>query len=180
MPNPFLVLPLVIFAGFAGIAYWGMQRTDSQSVPSAMIGSHPPKISLEPLAGQVPFVASDLASGQVALVNFWASWCGPCRAEHPTLVDLAERGVPIFGVNYRDAPEKAQAFLAELGTPYDFGGADPQAKMALDWGVYGLPETFVLAPDGQILARVAGPLTQRNLEARVLPVLIEHGLKLPD
>ena len=91
-------------------------------------------------------------------------------------MDFADRGIPVYGVNYKDDPAKARAFLAELGNPFALAGADPQAKMALDWGVYGLPETFVLGPDGTVILRVTGPLTERNLQTRVLPALAEAGL----
>ena len=114
--------------------------------------------------------------GKIVILNFWASWCAPCRAEHPTLMQLAGQGVPIFGVNFRDNPDNAQAFLDELGNPYTMIGADPAAEMSLDWGVYGLPETFVVGPDGVVIARLAGPLTQRNLQTRLLPALEEAGL----
>ena len=171
-------LPLVVFAGFAVTAYVGMQREDTEELPSAIIGNIAPAVKLEPMSGLVPFANVDLTSDGISLVNFWASWCAPCRAEHPTLMELSEKGVAVFGVNYKDDPNKAAAFLAELGNPYKMGGADPRARMAVDWGVYGLPETFVLGPDGKVIARVAGPLTQRNLETRVLPELEKHGLSI--
>ena len=141
-----LALPVVVFAVFAGLAFLGMQREDPEGLPSAIAGQKAPKVQLDPLEGHVPFAQADLTTGGVKLVNFWASWCAPCRAEHPTLMDFADRGIPVYGVNYKDNPAKARAFLAELGNPYALAGADPQAKMALDWGVYGLPETFVLGP----------------------------------
>ena len=172
-----LALPVVIFAVFAGLAFVGMQREDPEGLPSAIAGQQAPKVQLDPLEGHVPFAQADLTSGVVKLVNFWASWCAPCRAEHPTLMDFSDRGIPVYGVNYKDNPAKARAFLAELGNPYTLAGADPQARMALDWGVYGLPETFVLAPDGTVIMRVTGPLTARNLQTRVMPALAEAGLE---
>ena len=171
-----LALPVVVFAVFAGLAFLGMQREDPEGLPRAIAGQKAPKVQLDLLEGHVPFAQADLTTGRVKLVNFWASWCAPCRAEHPTLMDFADRGIPVYGVNYKDNPAKARAFLAELGNPYALAGADPQAKMALDWGVYGLPETFVLSPDGTVILRVTGPLTERNLQTRVLPALAEAGL----
>jgi cytochrome c biogenesis protein CcmG/thiol:disulfide interchange protein DsbE len=93
-------------------------------------------------------------------------------------MDFSDRGIPVYGVNFKDNPAKARAFLEELGNPYALAGADPQAKMALDWGVYGLPETFVLGPDGTVIMRVTGPLTERNLQTRVMPALAKAGLEL--
>ncbi len=94
-------------------------------------------------------------------------------------MELSEKGIPVYGVNYKDDPAKARAFLADLGNPYTLGGADLDAKMALDWGVYGLPETFILGPNGTVILRVTGPLTERNMATRVLPALAEAGLSFP-
>ena len=181
MPRNLLYfLPIVLFAGFAAVAYWGMQRGDGNELPSAMVGRVAPPIQITPLPGQRPFVAADFMGGQkFTFVNFWASWCAPCRAEHPNLVKLADAGVPVYGVNYRDAPDQARAFLDELGNPYALGGADPNARMALDWGVYGIPETFVIGADGRVITRVAGPLTQRAIETRVKPALAAAGYDWP-
>ncbi|MGD9865764.1 MAG: DsbE family thiol:disulfide interchange protein, partial [Pseudodonghicola sp.] len=105
------------------------------------------------------------------LVNFWASWCAPCRVEHPNLAALAAEGVEILGVNYKDDAAKAGAFLAELGDPYAALGRDPEGRMALDWGVYGVPETYVIDGKGTILMRFAGPVTQRVIDEKLRPVL---------
>ena len=174
--KPLMLLPPLIFAGLAGMFYIGMQRENPNDLPSTFIGQPAPAITAEKLGSFDGVGAGDLSGGDITLVNFWASWCAPCRAEHPTLMDFSDRGIPVYGVNYKDNPAKARAFLAELGNPYALAGADPQAKMALDWGVYGLPETFVLAPDGTVILRVTGPLTERNLQTRVLPALAEAGL----
>jgi len=174
-----LFLPVLFFLTFAGLAYVGMQRDNPNALPSTAIGQSAPLVQLQRLEGNMPFVQSDLAAAGVKLVNFWASWCAPCRAEHPTLMDLSQKGIPVYGVNYKDDPIKALAFLHELGNPYTLAGSDPDAKMALDWGVYGLPETFILGPDGTVLLRVTGPLTKRNLETRVLPAVKAAGLGFP-
>jgi len=176
MKRVLFFLPIALFGIFAGMAYWGMVAGDGDELPSAIVGSQSPPVQITALEGAAPFSTDDLKTGQVALVNFWASWCGPCRAEHPNLMDIAAAGVPIFGVNYRDNPQDAAAFLAELGDPFTAGGADANARMALDWGVYGLPETFVIGPDGTIIARVAGPVTQRNSESRIEAALADAGL----
>jgi len=107
----------------------------------------------------------------VTLVNYWASWCAPCRVEHPNLEELAESGITIYGVNYKDKPGNALGFLEELGNPYAAMGADAQGRMALDWGVYGVPETYVIDGDGQIVLRFAGPITDRVMEKTILPAI---------
>jgi cytochrome c biogenesis protein CcmG/thiol:disulfide interchange protein DsbE len=109
----------------------------------------------------------------VKLVNFWASWCAPCRVEHPVLEDLAADGLPIIGVNYKDDPEKALGFLAELGDPYTAVGADPEGRTGLDWGLYGVPETFVIDSDGTVLLRHPGPITRDVLDRRIMPAIDE-------
>ncbi len=120
--------------------------------------------------GPVPTDA-DLKAPGVKLVNFWASWCGPCRAEHPYLSGLAAEGVPVIGVNYKDDPEKAQRFLGEMGDPFAKIGADTTGRTALDWGIYGVPETFVVGGDGTVLMRFPGPLDPMVIEKRIRPAL---------
>ena len=107
----------------------------------------------------------------MTLVNFWASWCGPCRVEHPFLTELTAAGVTVVGVNYKDPPEQALGFLAELGDPYAAIGADPSGRTGLDWGIYGVPETFVVDGDGAILLRHPGPLTPDVIARRITPLL---------
>ena len=166
-----MIAPPVIFAALAGVFIWGMGRENPNDLPSVLIGQPAPKVIVEPMSGQVPFTAETLAQDGVKLVNFWASWCAPCRVEHPNLELLAGEGLPIYGINYKDDAQKAQGFLDELGSPYTALGADPKGKMALEWGVYGVPETFVVDGEGKVLARFAGPLTQRVIAERLRPVL---------
>ncbi len=171
--KPLMVLPPVIFLGLAGMFYVGMQREDPDQLPTAMAGKPVPAVTLAPLA-DLPHFAGDaaLADGEVKLVNFWASWCAPCRVEHPTLTALAqERGLTIYGVNYKDQPDAAVEFLQELGNPYKAVGVDPQGRAGIEWGLYGVPETFVVDGDGRIVERFAGPVTQRVLETNITPAL---------
>ena len=166
------LIPPAVFAGLAVLFYAGMQREDPDALPSTFVGRPAPDLSVEPLADLRTVSADDLGADGMKLVNFWASWCAPCRVEHPNLEALTrETGIPIYGINYKDDPVKAQAFLAELGNPYAATSADPEGRTARDWGVYGVPETFVVDGDGRILARVAGPVTERTLERTIRPAL---------
>ncbi len=166
-----MVLPPVIFLGLAALFYVGMQREDPDGLPSALVGKTAPAVVLTQLGERPPFSDGDLRDGGVKLVNYWASWCGPCRAEHPNLERLAEEGVTIYGANYKDKPANALGFLEELGDPYAAIGADKTGRMALDWGVYGVPETYVIDGDGNIVLRFAGPITERALENTIRPAI---------
>lgn len=169
--SPLVLIPPVAFAALAGLFAGGMLRDDGQELPSALVGKAAPGLpstGLEGLPGLDPAV---LADGQVKIVNFFASWCGPCRIEHPTLKALAEEGLPIYGIAYKDDPDHASAFLAELGDPYAAVGTDPDGRMAVEWGTYGVPETFVVSGDGTILARMATPLTPEIVASRLRPAL---------
>lgn len=169
--SPLVFLPPAIFAGFAAMFYFGMGR--DESLPSARIGQEAPAVALTPLGPDAPFTDADLRAPGVKLLNYWASWCAPCRAEHPILELLAEEGVTIYGVNYKDDPLKALAFLDELGNPFAAIGADPAGRMGLDWGVYGVPETYVIDGDGKIVLRFAGPLTVQELERTIRPAMLK-------
>ena len=168
------VVPPVIFAGLAALFYVGMQREDPDGLPSTFVGKDAPALSVSQL-GDLPMVTpEDLVAEDVKLVNFWASWCAPCRVEHPNLEALAkEAGVEIYGINYKDDPTKALAFLDELGNPYAGTSQDTEGRTARDWGVYGVPETFVVDKLGRVVARVAGPVTERTLERTIRPALAE-------
>jgi len=169
--SPLMIAPPAIFAAFAALAAVGMFREDPDALPSARQGQPAPAVVLTELPGKTVFDDSALRGGDVTLVNYWASWCAPCRVEHPHLETLADEGIPIFGVNYKDEPVKALAFLEELGDPYAGIGADEGGRMALDWGLYGVPETYVIACDGTIVLRFAGPITQRVLEDTIRPAI---------
>lgn len=166
-----MILPPVIFAGFAAMAFVGMFRDDPDALPSAMVGRAAPAVTITELGDTPVFTNDTLATGGVKLVNYWASWCGPCRVEHPTLEQLAAEGVEIFGINYKDDPGNALGFLAELGNPYKGLGADETGRTALDWGVYGVPETYVIDGQGNVVLRFAGPVTQRVLNERIRPAM---------
>lgn len=165
------LLPPVFFAALAGLFLGGMFRDDPDALPSTLVGQAAPAVELTPIAGLVPFTRAAMEEPGPKLVNFWASWCAPCRVEHPQLMALREEGLPIYGVNYKDDADKARAFLEELGDPFEGVGADDAGRMALEWGVYGVPETFVVDGDGTVLLRIAGPITNVILEKRIRPAL---------
>lgn len=140
-------------------------------MPSALEGKQAPAVQVTTLGDKKPFEDKDLREGGVKLVNYWASWCAPCRVEHPNLETLAKEGVVIYGVNYKDGAAKALKFLDELSDPYAAIGADESGRMSLEWGVYGVPETFVIDGTGKIVLRFAGPITERILESQIRPAI---------
>lgn len=167
-----VVLPLLVVVALFALFATQIGR-DPNYVPSALIGSRVPEFTL-PALGTVPrpgFSSADL-SGAVTVVNVFASWCVPCRAEHPLLMDLAGRSdIRVFGINYDDPPDNAAAFLAELGNPYAAIGGDRNRRVSLDWGVYGVPETFVVDTEGVIAFKHVGPLSPESYEADLLPAI---------
>lgn len=170
--NFLILLPPLLFLGFALLAFVALKRENRHELPSAYADRQAPSLAAATaLRADPPPTDEALRSGEVKLVNFWASWCGPCRAEHPFLTELSQAGVPVIGMNYKDAPDKALAFLEELGDPYAAIGADPTGRIGIDWGLYGVPETFVVAGDGTILLRHPGPITPDVLESRIRPLL---------
>ncbi|MBV0912900.1 DsbE family thiol:disulfide interchange protein [Anianabacter salinae] len=169
--SPLMIAPPLVFAALAATFYVGMYRDDPDSLPSAVEGRAAPPVDLVQLGDSAPFTDEALRGGGVKLVNYWASWCAPCRAEHPNLEALADEGIPIYGINYKDDADKALAFLADLGNPYAALGADEGGRTALDWGLYGVPETYVIDGDGTVILRFAGPITQRTLEGKIRPAI---------
>lgn len=169
--RPLMLVPPVIFLGLAAMFLVGMQREDPDALPSALAGRTAPDLVVTPLGDLPAFDGSLLADGEVKLVNFWASWCAPCRVEHPNLEALAAEGVTIYGVNYKDKAPQALAFLEELGNPYAAVGQDADGRTGLDWGLYGVPETFVIDGEGKVVTRFAGPVTGRVIEATIRPAL---------
>ena len=171
-PSLLLLLPPLLFAAFAGLAWFALTRENADELPSAVVGRPAPGLErLTPLGDTPPPTLADLTAPGVKLVNFWASWCAPCRVEHPHLMALAAEGVPVYGVNYKDEPAKALAFLAEMGNPYRAVGADASGRMGIDWGLYGVPETFVIDGEGRVVTRFAGPITERALAETIRPAM---------
>jgi len=173
--NPLMFLPPLIFAGLTAIFLAGLSREYPDAPPTGREGGPAPEFTLSQLGQNPPFTRAELTEPGIKLVNFWASWCAPCRAEHPNLQALSEEGFPVYGVAYKDEPEKALAFLNELGSPFTAIGADRDARAGFDWGVSGIPETFVLDGSGNILLRFAGPITQRSMKSRIRPILQGGG-----
>lgn len=169
--SPLMVAPPLIFAGLAAMFWFGMAREDPDQLPTALQGRQAPAVALDTLGPDAPFTDEDLRQGNVTLVNFWASWCAPCRVEHPHLETMAASGLTIYGVNYKDQPDNAMGFLEELGNPYAAMGADGSGRMALNWGLYGVPETYVIDGEGRVVLRHAGPITQRVLDATIIPAI---------
>src|SRR3546814_5215025 len=144
------LLPVTLFIALAVALAWGLTR-DPGELPSVLIGKPVPEFALPPVQGRTLGLSSDDLQGEVSLINVFASWCTACREEHPLFMRLRASGVvPIHGLNYRDRPEDAAGWLDELGDPYTRTGADRNGRVGIDWGVYGVPETFVVGPDGHI------------------------------
>ncbi len=176
------LLPLGLFLGLAGIFLAQLlSGRDISVVPSALIGQQAPQIALPPLEGSnLPGFEPSQFVGKVTLVNVWASWCAPCRQEHPYLMQLAkDERIEIAGLNYKDKPENAVRFLGELGNPYSSIGVDDNGRAAIDWGVYGVPETFLVGRNGTILYKHVGPFTAAVVETKLKPA-IEAALSAPD
>lgn len=167
------LLPVLAFGALALLFLLRLSSGDPSQVPSALIGRSVPSFALDPLPGlvaqgqPVPGLSdADLKEGRVTIVNVWASWCGPCRQEHPLLMELArDPSVRVVGIAYKDNSENARRFLGALGNPFAAVGIDPNGRAAIDWGVYGVPETFLVGPDGTIRHKQIGPLSPEILAA---------------
>jgi cytochrome c biogenesis protein CcmG/thiol:disulfide interchange protein DsbE len=174
-PKPrriFVLLPLLLFLGLAAVFFAQlMSGRDISAVPSALIGQPAPETKLPPLEGtDLPGLDSAAFAGKVTLVNVWASWCAPCREEHPLLLALSQdQRFTIAGLNYKDKPENARRFLGELGNPYKAIGVDDAGRTAINWGVYGVPETFLVGKDGKIVYKHVGPLSPDAITGELLP-----------
>ncbi|SME97724.1 cytochrome c biogenesis protein CcmG, thiol:disulfide interchange protein DsbE [Xaviernesmea oryzae] len=172
------LIPLVVFIGFAGVAGkmlydQDVNGLDVSAIPSALIGRQAPSLALPPLEGSNTTALTDAAiTGKLTLVNVFASWCVPCRQEHPFLKALADDSrLNIVGINYKDRNDNALRFLGELGNPYKAIGVDTNGKAAIDWGVYGIPESYLVGPDGTILYKKVGPFDERSLTQELLPAI---------
>ncbi|KKB10833.1 hypothetical protein VE25_15965 [Devosia geojensis] len=167
-----IVAPLVALVALVAVFALSIDR-DPGLVRSVLIDRPAPQFELAALDGvEVPGFSTQSLQGEPTLVNVFASWCVPCRAEHPLLEALkAETGLRLFGINHNDPPENARAFLAELGNPYDAIGVDQDRRVSIDWGVYGVPETFLVNAEGVIVYKHVGPLTPDSIRREVLPAI---------
>ena len=174
-----VLLPLVVFAGLAMLFLFQLTLGgDPQKIPSALINKPAPEFSLGPVedlnrdGAPVPGFSRDDLMGKISVVNIFASWCVPCRQEHPLMEDLGRvEGVQLIGINYKDKPENARRFLGSLGNPYDMIGADDAGRAAIEWGVYGVPETYIVDDNGMIRYKFIGPLNPSSYTEVFLPEL---------
>ncbi|MGR9170418.1 DsbE family thiol:disulfide interchange protein [Rhizobium sp. KDH_Rht_773_N] len=172
------LIPLVVFGGIAATAAKMLYDQDFHGkniaeIPSALIGTKAPSLNLPALEGSnLPALTDETVKGKLTLVNVFASWCIPCRDEHPVLKQLAQDGrLNIVAINYKDKSENALRFLGELGNPYHAIGVDPNGKAAIDWGVYGIPESYLVAPDGTIIYKRVGPFDDISLKEGLFPAM---------
>ncbi|MFG1461598.1 DsbE family thiol:disulfide interchange protein [Xanthobacter sp. DSM 24535] len=177
-PSLLVLLPVVAFGLLAALFLVRLFAGDPSQIPSALVNRPAPKLDLPPLPGllnngtPVPGLGSTDFAGKVTLVNVWASWCAPCREEHPILMQLAQDPrLRVIGINYKDAPDNARRFLGQYGLPFAAVGTDPNGRVAIDWGVYGVPETFLVAPDGTIAHKFVGPLSEDTVRGTLLPLV---------
>ena len=180
-----VALPLVAFAVLAALFWFRLGSGDPARIPSALIGRPAPQTKLPPLEGlvaggaQVPGLDPAAFTGQVSVVNVWASWCVPCHDEAPLLMQLAQDNrIRMIGINYKDSPDHARRFLGRYGNPFVEVGVDANGRASIEWGVYGVPETFVIGRDGAIAYKLIGPITPQNIDV-VLKAEIEKALRKP-
>ena len=175
-----LALPFVIFAALAGLFWYALQDGDPSRLPSALIGKPVPEFTLPPLQSlvgdggkEVPgFASSDLAQGEPTIVNVFASWCVECQLEHPLLLALAkDQAIRLYGIDYKDDEASARRYLGRYGNPYSRVAVDSLGRLAIDFGVYGVPETYVISGDGKIAYRHVGALTEQAIRDEILPLL---------
>jgi cytochrome c biogenesis protein CcmG, thiol:disulfide interchange protein DsbE len=177
-----VLIPLILFLGIAALFLLRLGAGDPSRLPSALIGRPAPQSELPPVPGlerdgkPVPGITGADFTGAVTLLNVWASWCVPCHDEAPLLMELAEdRRIRVVGINYKDQPDNARRFLGRYGNPFAAAGTDPNGRASIDWGVYGVPETFLVGRDGRIAFKLVGPITPQNFQA-VLKPAIEKAL----
>ncbi len=170
-----VLMPLGIFLLLCGVFLLRLLNPEPlNTVPSALIGKPVPALTLSAIETvNTPRLRSDvIGKSDILIVNIWASWCAPCRVEHPQIEALSKiDGVILAGLNYKDQPENAARYLSELGNPYDFVGGDPQGQVSIEFGVYGVPETFLIDKDGIIRAKYVGEITPKVLRKDVLPMI---------
>lgn len=171
--------PLIVFGLLAMAFAFSLSHGDPSKLPSALIGKPAPQTTFDALEGLraadqpvAGFTSAELGGGTVKVVNFWASWCVPCVDEHPLLIALKQRsGVPIYGVNYKDQASAALRFIGRYGNPYEKVGVDPTGRGAIEWGVYGMPETFIIDGKGRIAYKHVGPISEESLIRDVIPAI---------
>jgi cytochrome c biogenesis protein CcmG, thiol:disulfide interchange protein DsbE len=173
-----VLLPLIVFLALAALFFIRLFAGDPSKIPSALIGRPVPETTLPPVAGlmrdgvAVPGINSSDFKGAVTLVNVWASWCAPCHDEAPLLMKLAEdKRIRVVGINYKDQPDNARRFIGRYGNPFVAAGADSNGRASIDWGVYGVPETFLIGRDGRIAYKLVGPITEENIAAQIKPAI---------
>jgi cytochrome c biogenesis protein CcmG, thiol:disulfide interchange protein DsbE len=171
-----VLLPLAVFLALAALFLVGLYSGDPSILPSALIGRPAPQTNLPPIAGldrdgaPVPGLDPAAFKGAVTIVNVWASWCVPCHDEAPMLMQLAQdKRVRLVGINYKDDPGNARRFLGRYGNPFAAAGADENGRAAIEWGVYGVPETFIVGRDGHIAYKLVGPITADNFFSQLAP-----------
>jgi cytochrome c biogenesis protein CcmG/thiol:disulfide interchange protein DsbE len=174
-----VLAPLLVFGAMAAMFAFALTKGDPSKLPSALIGKPAPPLALSAIEGlqdgarAIPLLTQEvLVQGDLTVVNFWASWCGPCVEEHPYLIELAQLpGVRVVGVNYKDLGANARRFLGRYGNPYAAIGADTTGRTAIEWGVYGMPETFILDGKGRIVFKHVGQITPAALRSNLLPMI---------
>ena len=180
----FVLLPLAIFLALAALFFFRLGSGDPSRIPSALIGRPAPDTNLPAVPGlnardgkPMPGIAAADFKGAVTLVNVWASWCVPCHDEAPLLTELGkDTRLQVIGINYKDAPDNARRFLGRYGNPYGMVGVDGNGRAAIEWGVYGVPETFIVGREGKIVYKLVGPITPENLDS-VVKAEIDKAMK---
>jgi len=178
-----MALPLIAFAALAAVFWFRLGSGDPSRIPSALIGHPAPQTALPALDGltnngaQVPGLDPAVFKGKVSVVNVWASWCIPCHEEAPLLTELGkDTRLQVVGINYKDAPDNARRFLGRYGNPFSIVGVDGNGRAAIEWGVYGVPETFIVGRQGTIVYKMIGPVTPDNINTE-LRAEIDKALK---
>jgi len=173
-----VMVPLAVFLALTAIFVVRLFSGDPSRIPSALIGRPAPAVDLPPVAGlerdgkAIPGISAADFRGHVTLVNLWASWCIPCHDEAPFLLELGgDTRIRLVGINYKDQPDNARRFLNRYGNPFIASGADQTGRAAIEWGVYGVPETFLIGRDGRIAYKLVGPISAANFEREVKPAI---------
>lgn len=173
------LMPVIVFAVVAGFFAMALRSGDPSRLPSTLVGKPVPETVFPALEGlelggkpEAGFSSADLAKGKVSVVNYWASWCQPCVEEHPFLEQLKEQaGVDLYGVNYKDQTDAARRYIGRYGNPYSAVGTDVSGRAAIDWGVYGTPETFIVNGKGEVVYKHVGPISAESLKTKLLPII---------